>query len=174
MYAELLLLRLVHVLGGLFWVGSGLFTALFLMPALAGAGPAAMGPVMGALQRRRLFTVLPTVAVLTIASGLRLLWIGSDGLEATYFATPSGLTFALSGAAATVAFLLSLLVVRPGMVRAGALTAEMASARDEPTRASLATRAAALRRRASVASQVAMVLLVLGAAGMAVGRYVRW
>ena len=54
MIAELLVLRVVRVLGAIFWLGSGLFTTLFLIPAPAQAGPAA-APVMGALQGRRLF-----------------------------------------------------------------------------------------------------------------------
>ena len=37
MQGELLVLRLVHVLGGIFWVGSALFMAIFLFPALASA-----------------------------------------------------------------------------------------------------------------------------------------
>lgn len=47
MYAELLILRIVHVLSGTFWVGSMLFTMIFLFPSLQEAGPAA-GSVMAA------------------------------------------------------------------------------------------------------------------------------
>ena len=104
MTAELLLLRLVHILGGIFWVGSGLFTTFFLIPALGRTGPAAAGPVMGALQQRRLFTVLPTVAVLTILSGIRLLQITSAGFSGAYLATLTGRTFLWSGLAAIAAF----------------------------------------------------------------------
>ena len=89
MTAEILVLRLVHILGGIFWVGSGLFTTFFLVPALASSGPSA-GPVMTALQRRHLFTALPVSALLTILSGLRLMWIGSAGFAPAYFASASG------------------------------------------------------------------------------------
>src|SRR5688572_115483 len=105
MNAELLVLRLVHIVGGIFWVGSGLFTSLFLLPALARSGPAA-GAVMAGLQRRRLFTALPAVAVLTMLSGLRLMWIVSAGFSASWLASATGGTYAASGAAAIVAFVL--------------------------------------------------------------------
>jgi uncharacterized membrane protein len=170
MTAELLVLRLVHVLGGIFWVGSGLFTALFLVPALAGVGPAA-GQVMGGLQRRRLFTVLPVVALLTIASGLRLMWIGSGGFDAAYFASAPGGTFAASGLAAIAAFLLSLLVSRPAAVRAAGLGAAIAAAPDEARRAALAAQLERTRRRGGLASNAGALLLVLAAGGMAVARY---
>src|SRR5688572_21882948 len=93
MSSEILVLRIVHVLGAIFWLGSGLFTTFFLVPALVRLGPAAAGPVMGALQQGRLFTVLPVVALLTIASGARLLQIVSGGFSSAYFATPTGQTF---------------------------------------------------------------------------------
>ena len=171
MTAELIVLRLVHVLGGVFWAGSAIFSWLFLAPALAGVGPAA-GQVMGALQRRGLFTALPVVALLTIGSGLRLMWIGSGGFAAAYFASGPGLTLALAGAAAIVAFLLSLLVTRPASVRAAALGGAIAAATDDAERARLAARLDATRRTATVAGVAGGVLLTLAVVGMGVARYV--
>ncbi len=170
MNAELFVLRLVHVLGGIFWVGSGLFTTFFLVPALSRPG-APMGPVMGALQQRRLFLVLPAVAVLTILSGLRLLWIASAGFSDAYLASPMGRAFSASGGAAIVAFVLSLAVARPAAVRAGQLAASLAATTDAGARRELAARLQRLRRRGSVASIVAVALLIVAAAGMAVARY---
>lgn len=169
MIAELIVLRLVHILGGIFWVGSGIFTSVFLVPALASSGATA-GQVMGALQQRRLFTVLPIVAVLTILSGLRLMWLVSGGFAPGYFASATGGTFAASGAAAIVAFALSLLVARPAAVRAAGLGAAIAAAPDPSTRGRLEHQLASLRRLGAVASTIAVTLLVLGAAGMAVAR----
>jgi len=169
MNVELILLRLVHVLGGMFWVGTGLFSAFFLMPTLAASG-ATMGTVMAGLQRRRLYTVLPIVAILTIGSGMRLMYLASAGLDATYFASTSGRAFATAGASATLAWLVSAVVVRPSMQRATLLAATLADA-DEAERAALERQAAALRRRGQLGSTVALVLLVIGAAGMAIARY---
>lgn len=169
MIAELLVLRLVHILGGIFWLGSGLFTTFFLIPALGRAGPAA-GPVMGALQQRRLFTVLPVVAILTLVSGVRLFQIVSGGFAPAYVSSRMGQTFLWSGVAAIAAFLLSLIVARPAMVRAGELGASMSSVPDEQ-RAERAVEIERLRRRSGLASLAAMVLLIGAAAGMAVARY---
>lgn len=166
---EFLLLRVLHILGGIFWLGSGLFTSLFLVPALASSGATA-GEVMAALQQRRLFTALPLVAVATILTGLRLMWITSAGFSPAYFASASGRTFAAAGAATTVAFLLALLISRPSAMRAGQLGREIAAA-PEGSRATLVTEQAALQRRSAVAGAAATTLLVLGAAGMSVARY---
>lgn len=171
MSAELLVLRVVHVLGGVFWLGSGLFTSLFLLPALAGSGADA-GAVMAGLQRRRLFTVLPVVAVLTILSGLRLMWIGSGGFSPAYFESGMGLTFAISGALAILGFLFSLLVARPAMLRSGQLAASMGTVPAGPARDAISARIGVLQRRGALSSFAAVGLVTLAGAGMAVGRYV--
>lgn len=170
MSTELIVLRLVHILGGIFWLGSGLFTTFFLLPALGRVGPGTAGPVMGALQQRRLFTVLPVVAMLTILSGLRLFQIVSAGFAPMYMSSRTGQTFLWSGIAAVAAFLLSLVVARPAMVRAGQLGAAAASL-PEDQRAGRLAEVDRLRRRSTLASIVAMVLLIGAAAGMAVARY---
>ena len=170
MTAEILVLRLVHILGGIFWVGSGLFTTFFLVPALASSGPSA-GPVMMALQRRHLFTALPVSALLTILSGLRLMWIGSAGFAPAYFASASGGTLAASGAAAIVAVQLARRVARPAAVRAARLGASLAGTPEGAGRAAVAGELAALQRRGGIATAVAVALLLLAAAGMAVARY---
>jgi uncharacterized membrane protein len=168
--AELIVLRLVHVLGGIFWVGSMTFNAVFLMPTLAGLGPAA-GPVMAGLQRRRLPTVLPVVALLTILSGVRLMQVTSVGFSAAYFETAAGQAYAFGGLTAIVGFLVGIVFVRPAMVRAGALGTEMAAAPDDAARATLAAELGRLRDRTRGGNAVVLVLLALAAVAMAVARY---
>ncbi len=169
MPVELVVLRLVHVLGGIAWVGFGAFSFLFLTPALGAAGPAA-GPVMAALQQRKLFTVLPLLALATMLSGLRLMMITSDGFSAAYFASRSGSTYTAGAVAAVVGFLIALLVSRPSMVRVGALLgARPTAAPDEQRR--IDGEVALLRRRGGVSGQVATLLLLASAAAMAVARY---
>lgn len=165
---ELLLLRLVHILGGIFWLGSGLFTALFLVPALAMSG-VNTGQVFAALQQRRMFVALPVVAVAVILSGLRLLSIASAG-SAAYFQSTTGRTFAVSGALAILAFVTSLVIGRPANVLAAKLGAAMATVPDHE-RATAGKRLAAARRRAAVSGTVATVGLVLSGVGMSIARY---
>ncbi len=167
--AELIVLRLVHVLGGIFWVGGGLYSTLFIVPALAKAGPAA-GPIMAELMRRKLFTVLPVVALLTMLTGLRLLWIVSGGFGTDYFATTSGLTYAFSGGASIVGFLGAMFFARPAGVRLGALMPTLASLTGE-ARAKAETEAATLRNQNARWTAIAMGLLTVSAVGMAVARY---
>lgn len=166
---EILLLRLVHILGGSFWVGTALFNGLFLVPALTGAGPA-MGTVMAGLRERRLFTVLPIVGSLTILSGLRLLWIVSGGFAPGYFGTGPGVGYAVSGSAAVAAFVLAMVVSRPTAAKLMAIGGAMRNA-GEAEVARLSAERDRLQRRSAAAGTGSMVLLAFSAAGMAVARY---
>ena len=166
--AELLILRLIHILGGIVWVGAGIFSTLFLAPAMKAAGPAAAGALMGNLQKRRMFTFMPVVATLTLLSGLRLMWIVSAG-DSHWFTHGVGHTYAVSGALAIIAFMTGLLVGRPAMVKAGKLAESAAS--DGASKERLAAEMVKLQKRAGLATGVATIMLVLAAAGMAIARY---
>lgn len=166
--AELFLLRLIHILGGMFWVGAGVFSTIFLAPAMKAAGPAIAGAVMSNLQKRRMFTFMPIVATLTILSGARLMWIVSAG-DSQWFTHRIGHTYAISGALAIIAFLTGLFVGRPAMVKAGKLAQSAAS--DGASKERIAAEMATLQRRAGLATGIATIMLVISAAGMAIARY---
>ena len=170
MTAEVIVLRLVHVLGGIFWVGSVTFNAAFLLPTLAGLGPAA-GPVMAGLQRRRMTTILPTVAVLTILSGLRLMQIGSAGFDGDYFSSGPGMAYLGGGLLGIAGFVIGMAFTRPAMARAGALAAQLPGAPDEAARAALGAEVARLRARGTKSNSVMLTLVTLAAVAMAVARY---
>lgn len=167
---ELIVMRVVHIVGGALWVGAVVFNGVYLIPALAASGPAA-GPIMAHFQRRHFFTVLPVIAVLTLVSGARLLQVASDGFSSAYFASGSGRTYAVGGALALLAFLIGITIVRPSMNRATTLSGSIASATDDASRAAISAEAGALRRRGASANQVVASLLVAAVVAMAIGRY---
>jgi len=171
MHAELLVLRLIHILSGIFWIGSGLYTFFFLSPALAST-PAVMGQVMAALQRRRVFTVQQIAAGLVLLSGLRLLMIDSAGFSGSYFATGTGRTFAISGVFAIIAAVFNFGVARPTMERAGAVAAALAASADAGEKARLTQELDRLRKRGTIAATLAVSFGILAASGMAVARYI--
>jgi uncharacterized membrane protein len=171
MHAELLVLRLIHILGGIFWIGSGLYAGFFLGPALAST-PAVMGQVMAALQKRRAFRAQEIAAFLVLLSGLRLLMIDSAGFSGSYFATGTGRTFAIAGVFAILAGIFNFGVARPTMERAVAVGAALAAAADTGEKARLSQELDRLRKRGAIAGLLAVTSGILAASGMAVARYV--
>jgi uncharacterized membrane protein len=170
MHAEVVVLRLIHVLSGIIWVGGMTVMFVFIMPVLAGLGPAA-GPVMAGINQKKFPVVMPIVALVTILSGLRLLMIDSANFAGPYFQSPVGRTFALAGGIAILAFILGVALVRPAMMRAMALGQQMASATDEATRSRITAEMAATRKRGATGNMIVFVLLILAAIGMATARY---
>lgn len=163
-------LRIIHVLSAIFWVGTALFTGLFLFPALASSGPAA-APVMGGLQRRRLMVFLPIAAVLTLLSGFSLFYLVSNGAMGAYARTSVGRAFSMAGGLALVGFFIGMLVARPAGMKAGKLGQAMASLPAGAERDAMQQQLASLQKRAGFASVAQSVLLVAAAVGMAVARY---
>jgi uncharacterized membrane protein len=171
MRAEFLVLRFVHVVGAIIWVGGGVYVAFFLAPAL-GANRQVMPQVMEGLQRHRAFTVIPTVGLLTILAGVRLLWIDSAGFAESYLQTGPGRTFSVGGSAAIIAWVLQVVVARPAGVKLGAIAAQLAASPPADERDRLSAQVNRLRRRNNVGALGAVVFGLIAAAAMAVARYV--
>jgi uncharacterized membrane protein len=165
---ELIVLRIIHVLCGIIWVGTAVFMGFFLGPALATMGPAA-GQVMGGLQKRKFMVVLPVVAILAMLSGLRLMMIMSGNFGAGYFQSPMGRTFAGAGAAAILAFIIGIAVNRPTMEKMGRLQQSMAS--DPVSKDAIAAEIKKLQGRMVYAGTIVTLLLIAAAIGMAIARY---
>lgn len=169
MAAEMLVLRVVHVLGGVFWVGAMMYNTFFLMPVLSQAGPAA-GTVIAGMQQRKLFMWLPIAAIATMLAGIRLLMIQSAGFSSIYFSTAPGRTYLVGAVMAVTAFAVGLFVARPTMMRMTQLGASLPTA-DESRRAALQEEMAVLRRRGAVSGSLVTWLLIGATVAMAVGRY---
>ena len=169
MHAEVVVLRLIHVLGGIIWVGGMTIMAFFVMPVLTGLGPAG-GPVMAGLNQKKFPVIMPIIALLTILSGLRLLMIDSANFAGAYLQSPVGRTFAMAGGLAILAFLFGLIVVRPIMMKSMALAPQMAAA-DASQKARLEQEMASLRKKGATANMIIFIMLLLAAFGMATARY---
>ncbi len=169
MNPELLVLRVIHVVGGVIWAGTGIFVAYFLLPAMGMAGPAG-APVMGALAKRRLFVIIPTVAVFTMLAGLRLLQLNANGSFMTYISGRSGGTYLAGAVAALAAFIVFMTVNRPAIDQMARLQQQMTQT-PEAERGPLVAQLTAIRARAGKGTQASALLLTVTIIAMAVGRY---
>jgi len=170
MRAEFLVLRLVHIIGGIIWVGSGVFAAFFLIPALS-ANRQVMPAVMEGLQKRRVFIIVPTAGLITILAGIRLLWIDSAGFAESYMQTGPGRTFSIGGTAAIIALILQVFVARPAGVKLGQIAAQLAASPAPTERDRLNAQAERWRGRNMMATLGAVFFGLLAASAMALARY---
>jgi uncharacterized membrane protein len=165
-----LVLRLIHIVLGVFWAGTLFFLVLFLAPAMGRAGPDA-GKVMIQINKARFFEIMPLAALITILSGVWLMWILSDGFGALFFASRWGMTLTVGGVAALVAFIIGTMVMRPTTLRLLDLGPRMAASSSDEERQSLGAEMEALRSRSQTASRWVALLLLVAVAAMAGARY---
>jgi uncharacterized membrane protein YjgN (DUF898 family) len=163
-------LRLLHIVSGVLWVGFACFTAFYLLPAINDVGPDG-GKVMAALQRRGLVTILPILALGTLLPGLWLYWRVSEGLNSQFMGSRFGMALGAGAAIAIVAYVIGMLVTRPAILRAAAIMQNIASAPDEQTRQVQVQEAARMRARAGVGGRVVAWMLIVATGAMAVARY---
>jgi hypothetical protein len=166
----LIVLRLVHILLGVYWAGTILFFATFLEPSLRDVGPDG-AKVMQALARRGYLNAMPVVALLTILTGIDLLRRVSEGFDPAWFGTATGSVLSAASLAAILAFAIGVLVLRPAALAIGRLSQAMGQAADGGARESLQTQIGGLRGRMTTAGRLVASLLGLAVVGMAVGRY---
>jgi uncharacterized membrane protein len=170
MNAFFLSVRALHVLVGAIWLGTAVFVSYFLMPALQQVGPDS-GKVMQALLRRRMDMFVPTIAGLTVLSGLWLYWHFTDGFDPGISSTMGGRVFGMGGVIGIVAAIIGSRIPRM-MKRALALMQQAADQADAGQRSALIEQAGQLRRKAMASARIAVILLVVTIVLMSLGHYV--
>jgi uncharacterized membrane protein len=161
--------RALHILLGVFWAGTLIFNAIFLLPAIRDAGPEG-GKVAAGLMQRRFLDVMPWVALLTVVTGFYLYWRLGAGSPA-FFGSRPGMVYGMGGVLSVLALVIGVGVVRPAMLRAASLT-RAAVAAAPPERDAALAMAQGLRARAAAAGRWVAWLLAGAVLTMAVGRYV--
>lgn len=169
MDAAMIVARLVHVVGGVFWVGAMLFVTWYLTPALNESGPAG-GKVMAAIGRSGFIKVVPVIAILTMLSGIYLYWKVSAGFDTVYMRSGPGHAFAFGGIFAIVAFVIGMTMSRPAMIKAADL-AQSAENADAAERERLFAESTRQREKGLKVGRIVAWMLLASAVTMAVGRY---
>lgn len=126
-------LRVVHIYLGVFWVGSVLFMAAFLMPSARAIGPAA-GPMMNQLtQVRSIGKWLMLMGTLTIISGFWMYYIDSMGFSSEWLKTNTAKVFGLGGVFALITWVIGLTGNAPTANKLGKIMGQVAASGAPPT-----------------------------------------
>jgi uncharacterized membrane protein len=163
-------LRVIHIVLGVFWVGTIFFVVSYLQPSVQALGPQG-GPLMQQLLQRRFFTALPVIAVLTIVAGLALYWRDSAGFTGEWMGTRAGMAFGTGGVLSLVAFVIGLFVMRSSTLKALALGPKVQQMAEGSEREAAMQQVQALRQRAATSARWVATLLALTVIAMAVARY---
>lgn len=160
----LTVLRLIHISAGIIWVGGAVTFTFIVAPAVREAGPAG-GVFMRTLLTKTYWSrLMPIVATLTTLAGVLLYYDISNGFDADWMGSTSGIVLSIGALAGLGAYghggavlgRLSDQLKKLGDTIKGAPTPEQAS--------QLAALQAKLQRHSYIAAGIMMVA-VLGMAG---------
>jgi hypothetical protein len=167
--SEIVVLRVIHIVAGVFWAGSVFFLVSFLAPTFKAVGPDA-GKVFAELRRRRMFTWIPVFAVLTILVGLRLYMIRMGG-SGQWMHSHEGATLGIGAISAIIALTIGIFGMRGPTLRAAALATEAGPMPDGPEKGAKMAQVMALRARATLSGRITATLLLITVVTMAIARY---
>lgn len=170
MHWHLIALRVVHVLGGTMWAGAAIFMALWFEPSVREAGPGG-APVMAGMEKYRYFTIMPIIALLTVLSGGALFWRDSAHLDPVWLGSPVGIAFSVGGAAAVIAWIIGMAILRPTSLKLGAIGRLAATADTPEARMSAMYSMEPLRMRIKMSVRWVGALVAIAAVAMACARY---
>lgn len=165
-----LLLRLIHIGGGVFWAGTGIFMGRFLSAAVKKAGPEG-GKVMGNLVLETGYTpAMASAAGLTSLSGILLYIRDTSAFGSGWGGTPMGIALAVGGVLGIIATIHGGAVLARGGTRIATLGREIASAGGPPDQAKL-SEMGQLQANQERHVNISVTLLVITVILMAVARY---
>jgi uncharacterized membrane protein len=166
----LILLRIVHIGAGVFWVGAALVSVAFIAPAARASGPEGQKFVRSLMVDYRLTQAMYVASWLTIGAGVLLYLRDSGGLQMSWITSAVGLGYTIGAIAALASLLLGLTVLAPTARRMGALGAAMEAA-DGPSPAERQAEMGKLGARMGAATRINVALLSIALLCMATARY---
>jgi uncharacterized membrane protein len=166
MNAFIIVLRLIHILAGVFWVGGSMMTYFFVSPAVAATGDSGQKMMGHMVTKGRMTTRLTVAAVLTVLAGAILYWIDSGGFTSAWTSSATGWGFGIGAVFALIGLGTGMMVGR----NAAKLGSIAAAAQGKPSPEQIAEMQSAQKQMAT-ASRLSTFALIIALACMATARY---
>lgn len=166
----MIVLRVVHIFSGVFWVGVSFFNIGFLQPTVRATGSDGQR-VMQHLTSHTRFTVTAyTAATLTLLSGWIMYW-NLFGFRLSVLSSGYGLFLTIGGIAGTIAWFIAIIFVRRALGRMEAIGSAIEKQGGPPTPEQGAA-LQAIGGRLMKLGQWGVVFMVVALLGMSTAQYV--
>src|SRR5262245_1490916 len=107
-----IVLRLIHILAGVFWVGSSLVFAFFIGPAMAANAEAGQKIIAHLVTKAKISARITAAAILTVLAGIWLYAIDSDGFTSAWQRSGPGVGFGIGALFAIIGLAFGIMVGR--------------------------------------------------------------
>jgi uncharacterized membrane protein len=162
----LLLLRILHIGGGVYWVGGVLIMAFYISPTVSATAESGQKFIDYLMNNKKFSAGMTRGGVLTILAGLLLYWHDSSGFTSAWMRSGAGIGFGIGAGFALIGFIFGILVGRKtkAMVHLGA------QFQGKPTDEQM-LQMQSLKKQQTTYLNLSAVTLVLALWAMAIARY---
>jgi hypothetical protein len=160
------LLRIIHIVAGIFWVGGTLIMTFFIGPTIGAIGESGQTFVGHLMNNLKFSNRMSAAAGSSILAGFILYWIDSQGFTSAWMSSGAGRGFGIGAAFALIGLVFGIMVGRSTKAMAQ-LGVQM---QGKPSPEQL-TQMQELRKRQATFSIIAAVTLILATIFMAIARY---
>ena len=160
------LLRIIHIVGGVFWVGGTLIMTFFIGPTIGATAEAGQRFVGHLMNNLKFSNRMSAAAGSTVAAGFILYWIDSHGFTSQWMHSGAGRGFGIGAGFALIGFVFGILVgqTTKAMARLGA------QMQGKPSAEQL-SQMQTIRKQQGTYSIITTVALILALVFMATARY---
>jgi uncharacterized membrane protein len=168
----MIVLRIFHIISGVFWVGAALMLTFFISPTVNATKEAGQGFMRHFMGNTKFNLVMWTSAITTVVAGAILYWIDSDGFTSAWLSSGPGIGF---GVAAIFAFLgLIVGVYQNKNSNALAQLGGQIQSQGSPPSPEQAAQLQSLGKALATGGMLNAVFLILATIGMAIARYLHF
>ncbi len=163
-----ILLRLLHILGGIFWVGTMILLAGFLLPTARATGREGGRFLQYLMQQRKLQVYLGVAMLATVLSGIIMYARMAAATHGAWAGSRPGTAYGVGAVAAILAAAIGGAIGRRAGLRLQAVGQAIGAAGPTPEQQAELAR---LQNRMALGARIAAGLLIVASGAMAIGRY---
>lgn len=166
----MIVLRILHILGGVFWAGGAFLVAAVIQPAMRDLGPEAGKFMLRLADRGRLSVYSSAAAGINVLTGLVMYERVSGGYSVAWVMTGHGLAITIGAWAGLIAFVVGIVVLGRAGRRLGELGKAL-QASGGPPLPQQQEEMMRLQGRMSAGGTWVAILLVIAILGMSSAQY---
>jgi uncharacterized membrane protein len=162
----IIVLRLVHIVSGMFWIGSSVVFGVFISPTVTAMGDTGQKFMAHLVTKARITGAITISAILTVLAGLWLYWIDSVGFTSQWAGSGPGWGFGVGGILGLIGLFTGILVGK----NVGILGNISAQIQEKPTPEQM-SKIQAAQKQLNIVAPVSTIALILALICMATARY---
>ena len=167
-----IVLRLLHIISGVFWVGAALMLTFFISPTVGATKEAGQGFMRHFMGNTKFNLVMWTSALATVIAGFILYWINSKGFTSDWLHSGPGIGFGVAAGFALLGLVVGIFQGKNSNAMAK-LGGEI-QAQGTPPTPEQASQLQRLGKALATGGKLNATFLILATIGMAIARYLRF